>query len=59
VQFKNQEKFEAEFKIKVVDLVEMYNFGVLIFSNFNTKFKVILRIQISRKCPPFQFELLI
>ena len=31
VQFKNQEKFEVEFKRKVVDLVKMYNFGVLSF----------------------------
>ena len=31
VQFKNQEKFEVEFKSKVVDLVKMYNFGVLSF----------------------------
>ena len=31
VQFKNQVKFEVEFKIKVVDLVKMYNFGVLSF----------------------------
>ena len=31
VQFKNQAKFEVEFKIKVVDLVKMYNFGVLSF----------------------------
>jgi len=31
VKFKNQAKFEVEFKSKVVDLVKMYNFGVLIF----------------------------
>jgi len=31
VQFKNQAKFEVEFKSKVVDLVKMYNFGVLSF----------------------------
>jgi len=31
VQFKNQAKFAVEFKIKVVDLVKMYNFGVLSF----------------------------
>ena len=31
VQFKNQEKFGDEFKSKVVDLVKMYNFGVLSF----------------------------
>jgi len=30
-QFKNQAKFEVEFKSKVVDLVKMYNFGVLSF----------------------------
>ena len=55
-QFKNQAKFEVEFKSKVLDLVKMYNFGVLSFWSFNTKFKVILKIQISRKCPLFQFE---
>ena len=55
-QFKNQAKFEVEIKRKVVDLVKMYNFGVLSFWSFNTKFKVILKIQISRKCPLFQFE---
>ena len=31
VQFKNKAKFEVEFKSKVVDLVKMYNFGVLSF----------------------------
>ena len=31
VQFKNQVKFEVEFKRKVLDLVKMYNFGVLSF----------------------------
>ena len=31
VQFKNQAEFEVEFKSKVVDLVNMYNFGVLSF----------------------------
>jgi len=31
VQFKNQAKFEIEFKSKVIDLVKMYNFGVLSF----------------------------
>ena len=31
VQFKNQEKFEVEFKSKVVDPLKMYNFGVLSF----------------------------
>jgi len=31
VQFKNQAKFEVEFKSKVIDLVKMYNFGVLSF----------------------------
>ena len=31
VHFKNQAKFEVEFKRKVVDLVKMYNFGVLSF----------------------------
>jgi len=31
VQFKNQAKFEVELKRKVVDLVNMYNFGVLSF----------------------------
>jgi hypothetical protein len=31
VQFKNQAEFEVEFKSKVVDLVKMYNFGVLSF----------------------------
>ena len=31
VQFKNQAKFEVEFKRKVVYLVKMYNFGVLSF----------------------------
>jgi len=31
VQFKKQAKFEVEYKIKVVDLVQMYNFGVLGF----------------------------
>jgi len=31
VQFKNQAKFEVKFKSKVVDLVKMYNFGVLSF----------------------------
>ena len=56
VQFKNQAKFEVEFKSKVVDLVKMYNFGVLSFWSFNTKFKVILKIQISRKCPLFQLK---
>jgi hypothetical protein len=55
-QFKNYAKFEVEFKRKVVDLVKMYNFGVLSFWSFNTKFKVILKIQISGKCPLFQFE---
>ena len=55
-QFKNQAKFEVEFKSKVVDLAKMYNFGVLSFWSFNIKFKVILKIQISRKCPLFQFE---
>jgi len=55
-QIKNQAKFEVEFKSKVVDLVNMYNFGVLSFLSFTTKFKVILKIQISGKCPPFQFE---
>jgi len=55
-QFKNQAKFEVEFKRKVVDLFKMYNFGVLSFWSFNTKFKVILKIQISKKCPLFQFE---
>jgi len=30
-RFKNQAKFEVEFKSKVVDLVKMYNFGVLSF----------------------------
>jgi len=56
VQFKNQAKFEVEFKSKVVGLVKMYNFGVLSFWSFNTKFKVILKIQFFRKCPLFQFE---
>jgi len=37
----------------------MYIFGVLSFSSFNTKFKVILKIQISRNYPLFQFEFLI
>jgi len=37
----------------------MYNFGVLSFLCFNTKFKVILKIQISKNCPLFQFESLI
>jgi len=37
----------------------MYNFGVLSCQSFNTKFKVILKIQISRHCPLFQFESLI
>ena len=55
-QFKNQAKFEVEFKRKVVDFVKMYNFGVLSFWSFNIKFKVILKIQISRKCSLFQFE---
>jgi len=31
VQFKNQAEFEVEFKSKVVDIVKMYNFGVLSF----------------------------
>jgi len=31
VQFKNQAKFEVEFKSKVVDLFKMCNFGVLSF----------------------------
>ena len=31
-------------------------FGVLSFWSFSTKFKVILKIQISRNCPLFQFE---
>jgi len=31
VQFKSQEKFEVEFKSKVIELVKMYNFGVLSF----------------------------
>jgi len=31
VQFKNQAKFEVEFKSIVVDLVKVYNFGVLSF----------------------------
>ena len=31
VKFKNQAKFEVEFQRKVVDLVKMYNFGVLSF----------------------------
>ena len=31
MQFKNQAKFEVEFKRKVVDLVNLYNFGVLSF----------------------------
>ena len=31
VQFKNQAKFEVEFKSKDVDLVKMYNFAVLSF----------------------------
>ena len=56
VQFKNQTKFEVEFKSKVVDLIKMYNFGVLSFWSFNTKSKVILKIHISRKCPLFQVE---
>ena len=56
VQFKNQAEFEVEFKSKVVGLVKMYNFGVLSFWSFSTKFKVILKIQISRNCPLFQFE---
>ena len=34
----------------------MYNFGVLSFWSFNTKFKVILKIQISEKCPLFQIK---
>ena len=34
----------------------MYNFGVLSFWSFNTKFKVIFKIQISGKCPLFQLE---
>jgi len=34
----------------------MYNFGVLSFGSFNAKFKVILKIQFSEKCPLFQFE---
>ena len=58
-QFKNQAKFEVEFKSKVVDLVKMYNFGVLSFWSLNTKFKVILKIQFYTKCPLFQFESLI
>ena len=37
----------------------MYNFGVLSFWGFNTKFKVILKIQIYRNCPLLQFESLI
>ena len=31
VQLKNQAQFDVEFKSKVVDLVKMYNFGVLSF----------------------------
>jgi hypothetical protein len=34
----------------------MYNFGVLSFWRFSTKFKVILKIQISRKCPLFKLK---
>ena len=56
MQFKNQAKFEVEFKRKVVGLVKMYNFGVLSFWSFNKKFKVILKIQFSRNCPLFRFE---
>jgi hypothetical protein len=29
----------------------MYNFGILSFESFNIKFRVILNLQISRKCP--------
>jgi hypothetical protein len=56
VQFKNKAKFEVEFKSKVVDIVKMYNFGVLSFWSFHTKFKVILKIQISGKCPLFKLK---
>ena len=41
---------------KVLDLVKMYNFSVLSFWSFIIEFKVILKIQNSRKCPLFQFE---
>ena len=56
VQFKNQAEFEVEFESKVVGLVKMYNFGVLSFWSFSTKFKVILKIQISGKCPLFKLK---
>jgi hypothetical protein len=44
-------EFENGLKIKVVGLVKMYNFGVLSFQSFNEKFKVILNLPTSRKCP--------
>jgi len=56
VQFKNQAEFEVEFKSKVVDLIKMYNFGVLSFWSFSAKSKVILKIQISGKCPLFKLK---
>jgi hypothetical protein len=34
-------EFENGLKNKVVDLVKMYNFGVLSFQSFNVKFKVV------------------
>jgi hypothetical protein len=44
VYFKIYEKFRVEPKRKVVDFVEMYNFGILNFQSFNVKFKLILKI---------------
>jgi hypothetical protein len=44
-------EFENGLKIKVVDIVKMYNFSVLIFQSCNKNFKVILNLPKSKKCP--------
>jgi hypothetical protein len=44
-------EFENGLKIKVVDLVKMYNFSVLSFQSCNKNFKVILNLPKSKKCP--------
>jgi hypothetical protein len=49
--FKMESKFGNSLKSKVVDLSKMKNFGVLSFWSFNIKFKVILDLPKSKKCP--------
>ena len=52
-QFKNQAKFEVEFKSKVVDLVKMHNFGFIEFLKFQHKIQSNLENTDFQKVSPF------